>query len=809
MERWQYMSTAGRAEDALQSDIRQLLARLAGLEDEVVQLKARSAPSIDAETMLENATDGFLVYDSEFQLTYLNSDGERLLGRPKTELLGKTQWDLFPETIGTEIERQYRRAMMERVATTFDSFFSPLETWLEIRVSPATNGGLLVWLRDITARRQSEMQREGLLREIQAERQILSEIIEKSPVAISVVRAPDFIYEVVNPAFQALAPNKRILGHRFSDIWGEGSDPLVASLENAIATGRAFDAIDSPRAIQRDSGAPPETIFVTSSWIPLIGPSGSPDRILTLAVETTERKKQEDRLRSSEARLSRAQRMANLGSWEQDLESGELQLSEDACRILGVQLQKSRIAMEDFLSLVHPEDRASVRETIQNVPARGGCSQIDHRIVLPDKTERFLRQYIEPAGSDAGRRCVVGTVQDVTEYKRLEEKFRRAQRLEGIARLAGGIAHDFNNLLVVINGYAQMIQSELTADDPLRDHAQQIVNAGNRASALTRQLLAFSRQQVMRPRVIDLEKLLGDLEKMLRWLIREDIEFKLNVHPGLWSVRADPDQVEQVVMNLVINARDAMPKGGVLTIDTSNVELGEQDAKGFLDLKPGRYVSLTVTDTGTGMTAETKRRLFEPFFTTKPLGEGTGLGLSMVYGIVKQHGGEVAFHSELGLGSTFMIYWPTTDQPGELPASPQVLRLRHHGNETILLVEDNEIVRDLIRQVLLLQGYKVLAAKQSSDAVGMAADHDGPVDLLLTDVVMPQMGGLELAKQIVALRPGIKVVFMSGYPGGITAEPGMFDSGAFFLQKPFEMDALGKILRQALGPDKSLNRINP
>jgi len=794
------MSTLDHAKDAPQHGIEQLRARLADLEGEVVQLKARPAPSIDAESMLENATDGFLVYDSEFQFTYLNGDGERLLRKPKTELLGKTQWDVFPETIGTEIERQYRRAMKERVSVTFDHFYPPLETWLEIRVSPSTTGGLLVWLRDVTARRQTEMQREGLLLEIQAERQILSEIVEKSPVAISVVRAPDFIYELVNPALQALAPGKQILGRRFSDVWGEASDPPVASIENVISAGRAFDSTDSRHMIQREPGAPPETIFVTSSWIPLIGPSGSPDRILILAVETTERKRQEDRLRSSEARLARAQRMANLGSWEQDLESGELWLSEDACRIFGLQPAESHTTIETLFSLVHPEDRASVRETIQSAPARGGCSQIDHRIILSDGTERFLRQYTEPLGNEADRGRLLGTVQDVTEYKHLEEKLRRAQRLEGIARLAGGVAHDFNNLLVVINGYAQMILSELKAEDPLRDQAQEIINAGNRAAALTRQLLAFSRKQVIRPRVINLDRLLTDFEKMLRRLIREDIEVKRDLTPELWSVQADPDQVEQVIMNLVLNARDAMPKGGVLTFGTSNVELGEQEVRGSLDLKPGRYVSLTVTDTGIGMTAETKRRLFEPFFTTKPSGEGTGLGLSMVYGIVKQHGGEVSFYSELGLGSTFKVYWPATDQPGEPAASPEGPRIPYHGNETILLVEDDEKVRKLVRQMLLLQGYKVLETKQSSDAVGMAVEHDGPIDLLLTDVVMPQVSGPEIAEQVVARRPGIKVVFMSGYPGGIVSKSGMFSPGAFFLQKPFEMDTLGRILRQVLDP---------
>ena len=346
-----------------------------------------------------------------------------------------------------------------------------------------------------------------------------------------------------------------------------------------------------------------------------------------------------------------------------------------------------------------------------------------------------------------------------------------------------------------------MILSGLKAEDPSRERAQEIINAGNRAVTLTRQLLAFGRKQVIRPRVVNLDRLLTDLENMLRRLIREDIEVRRNLTPEPWSVKADPDQVEQVIMNLVLNARDAMPKGGVLTIGTSNVELGEYDVKGFLDLKPGRYVSLTVADTGTGMTAETKRRLFEPFFTTKPLGEGTGLGLSMVYGIVKQHGGDVSFYSELGLGSTFKIYWPATDQPSESAASPEPPRIPYHGNETILLVEDDEKVRELVRQMLLLQGYNVLETRQTSDAIDLANKHDGPIDLLLTDVVMPQMTGQQLAEQVVALRPGIKVVFMFGYPGGVTSGHGEFDPSAFFLQKPFEMDTLGKILRQVLDPD--------
>jgi CheY-like chemotaxis protein len=304
----------------------------------------------------------------------------------------------------------------------------------------------------------------------------------------------------------------------------------------------------------------------------------------------------------------------------------------------------------------------------------------------------------------------------------------------------------------------------------------------------------------MRPRAINLDKLLTDIEKMLRRLIREDIEFKMNLAPELWSVKADPDQIEQVIMNLVVNARDAMPKGGVLTIGTSNVEFGDHEVKEFIDLQPGRYVLLTVTDTGSGMTAETKRRLFEPFFTTKPVGVGTGLGLSMVYGIVKQHGGEISCYSELGMGSTFRIYWPATDQPRESVGSPEGLQILYPGDETIMLVEDDEKVRKLVSQMLLQQGYKVLVARHGLDAIDVANQHSGAIDLLLTDVIMPQMGGQELAEQVLALRPDIKVVFMSGYPGGMTSEQGTFDQDAFLLQKPFEKETLGRMLRQVLGP---------
>ncbi len=799
------MRTRKSTVELLPSNIQELETRLSDLESDVAHFRVSPPATIDAEALLENATDGFLVYDADFRFTYLNSDGERLLGRPKSELLGKTHWSIFPESRATTLGNQYTRAMTERVAATFEDRCLPLEAWFEVRVSPSTTGGLLVWLRDITARRQSEAQREGLLEAIQAERQVLNEIVEKSPVAIAILRAPGFVYELVNPAFQSLAPSEQILGRSFLDVWGESAANLLEDLKNVITSGLPFRVADSPRVIRRAPGAPQETIYLTTSWIPLVGPSGRPDRVLSLNAETTDRKIQEDRLRSSEGRLARAQKMANLGSWEQDLESGTFRLSNDACHILGIHVEESQTTLEALLSHVHPEDQALVRDTINNASAHGGCSQVDHRIILPDGEERTVRQYTEPMGLEDAGSGLLGTIQDVTEYKMLEEKFRRSQKLEGVARLAGGVAHDFNNLLVVINGYAQMIVSTLKSEDPLRVPAQEILNAGNRAATLTRQLLAFGRKQVIRPRPINLDVLISGVENMLSRLIREDIVMKHVSTPDIWSIKADPGQVEQVIVNLVVNARDAMPKKGLLTISTSNVELANSEIKGFLDLKPGRYVALSVTDTGTGMTAETKRRMFDPFFTTKPPGEGTGLGLSTVYGIVKQHGGDVTFYSELGLGTTFTIYWRATDQPAVPEAVPVGYSVSSYlGSETILLVEDDANVRELVRQMLLLQGYNVLENKNCSAAISLARDHDGVIDVLLTDVVMPQMDGQQLAGEILAIRPEIKVVFMSGYPGGIASKGGLFERGAFFLQKPFDMNSLGRILREVLEPGPPL-----
>jgi two-component system cell cycle sensor histidine kinase/response regulator CckA len=391
-------------------------------------------------------------------------------------------------------------------------------------------------------------------------------------------------------------------------------------------------------------------------------------------------------------------------------------------------------------------------------------------------------------------------VKERAEHRRLEQQLRQAQKMEAVGRLAGGIAHDFNNLLTVINGYSQLISARLPAGDSTRADAEEIQKAGDRAAALTRQLLAFSRKQIMAPVVLNLNRIVSEMEKMLRRLIGEDIELVTSLDPGLGNVKADSGQIEQVIMNLAVNARDAMIHGGKLTLETANVTLDEGFARDHAGAHIGPHAMLGVSDTGVGMDQETQSHLFEPFFTTKEQGKGTGLGLSTVYGIVKQTGGSIWAYSEPGQGTTFKIYLPRVDDPADSSKPTKRREQLPRGTETILLVEDAEGVRNLIRQVLTQNGYTLLAAEDGEQAFKLVEQHAGPIHLLLTDIVLPRMGGPEIAHRLRALRPGIGVLFTSGYTDRGVVENGVLESGIAFLQKPFAADELRRRVREVLGP---------
>ncbi|MBV9506414.1 MAG: response regulator [Acidobacteriia bacterium] len=402
------------------------------------------------------------------------------------------------------------------------------------------------------------------------------------------------------------------------------------------------------------------------------------------------------------------------------------------------------------------------------------------------------------------RRAGLAVLIDVTERRRLEEQLRQAQKMEAVGMLAGGVAHDFNNLLTIITGYSQLILNNLRENDPNRHSAEQIMKAGERAGALTKQLLAFSRRQVLQPKVLDLNMLVKTLSAMLQRLIGEDIELRLVLSPDLGRVYADPGQLEQVIMNLVVNARDAMAAGGMLTIRTANAVIEEGPEGGRLATKPGPHVLLAVSDTGHGMDERTRNRLFEPFFTTKSVGRGTGLGLSTVFGIVKQSGGSLNVESAPGRGTIFEVYLPRIEQPLAVEEEkPKESAPR--GTETILLVEDDEMVRSLVRETLRREGYKVIDAPDPIEACRLAENYKGEIHLLISDIVMPKLNGRDLAVQITQLRPGTKVLFMSGY-----AETGLVKAGinerAEFLQKPFTPGALAEKVRKVLEGDS--NRAN-
>ncbi len=413
--------------------------------------------------------------------------------------------------------------------------------------------------------------------------------------------------------------------------------------------------------------------------------------------------------------------------------------------------------------------------------------------------DRRFESHLQPLrDTDGFIQGVIGVALDITERERLTDQLRQSQKMQAIGELAGGVAHDFNNLLMVVKGHSQLLLDRLPDSSPLRPGAQQIEKAADRAASLTRQLLAFSRKQVLQPRVLDMNEVVNGMIRMFSRVIGENIDMAFLPAANLSRVKADPGQIEQVLLNLVVNARDAMPTGGRLTIETSNVELDRSYAAAHTSVEPGHYVMLSVTDTGCGMSEETQSRIFEPFFTTKGPGKGTGLGLATVYGVVKQSGGYIYVYSEIDRGTTFKIYLPQVIAELDKLAGEAVAPGQARGSETILFVEDEQSVRELVQQYLSATGYTVLEAPDGARALKIAEGHAEPIHLLITDVVMPHLSGPDLATQLAASRPGLKVLFISGYTDDTVFRHGVLEGGVAFLQKPFNLKALAAKIREML-----------
>jgi PAS domain S-box-containing protein len=466
----------------------------------------------------------------------------------------------------------------------------------------------------------------------------------------------------------------------------------------------------------------------------------------------------------------------------------------------------SQIVGRGFLEIIHPDTRAAVCERARLVnEKREPVPFLEERLLRLDGTV-FDGEVTAIPFVFEGRSGALVFVRDITERKRqeaernvLEHRLQQAQKMEVIGRLAGGIAHDFNNLLMVIQSYTEMMQDDLPAGDRLRKNTEQVLKAAKRATSLTSHMLAFSRKQIATPVVIDLNAVIHETVKMLRRLIGEDIELRVDPADSLWTISADSDQIVQVLLNLCVNSRDAMPQGGILTIATENITVGKVGIVAHPCVAPGEYVKLSVTDTGMGISREEQEQIFEPFYTTKEVGKGTGLGLAMVYGVVKQCDGYVWVESERGMGACFTICLPRAKGKVVCDASAKS-DLQPGGTETVLVAEDEEALREAMGAYLRTLGYTVLAASSGPHALSVAADHKGHIDLLISDIVMPKMSGRELSQMLKSLRPDLKTIYMSGHNDDAVLRHGIQHKDVTFLQKPFNLSTLARTVRETLGP---------
>jgi PAS domain S-box-containing protein len=778
---------------------------LIGISREITERKRAEQALRDSEqrfrTFVDHATDAFLLHDDQGAILDVNQQACESLGYTRDELIGRTPLDFNPDVNPAKYAEVQRRLdtgeflTWERRHQRKDGTIFPVE----IRIRPFWEGGrrfAMALVRDITERKRAEeavRKSEELLR--QAVRVANLGIFDHDHLTGEIYWSPE--ERTIHGWKVERAPT---LAEFVAMMHPEDRDRVVPAIRRAHDP--AGDGVfDVEQRILRPDGEVRWTMIRSQTFFDDVEGARRPVRTVGAVLDTTEWKRVEER-------LAEAQEIGGFGSFEVDVATWLGHCSPALCQIFGFENDEPFQDVRAFLRRhVHSDDRERADSARAKLLEAGGSDEIEVRYLRPDGQERILRIRRRALRTVAGRVTrIVGTIQDVTELKRLEEQFRQAQKMEAVGQLAGGVAHDFNNLLTVINGLSELAYHRMRRDDPSRELIAEVLKAGERAAVLTRQLLAFSRKQHLQPQVLDVNVLLVELSKLLQRLLGEDIGIRLAADAALGLVKVDPGQFEQAVINLAVNSRDAMPSGGRLTIETRNVELDEGDVEQHPDARPGRHVLVAVSDSGHGMDAATQARIFEPFFTTKGPSRGTGLGLAMVYGFVKQSGGHIEVESVAGFGTTFKVYLPRTDETVPSGRSSQDRVTIPGGTETILLVEDQDAVRTFARHVLLAAGYTVLEARDGDEAFWVAQQRQGPIHLLVTDVVMPRMSGRQLADLLARDRPETRVLFMSGHADDTITHYRVQETGGAFLQKPFNPVQFAQKVREVLDADKADRR---
>lgn len=758
---------------------------LMSVREKVDELSAR------LRRTLEGMSDAFFLLDEEWRFSFVNAQAEILLERGREDLLGKNVWQEFPEASGSKFQEEYERAVAEKQPARFEQHYPPLKKWLEVNADP-TPSGLAVYFRDVTQQRARNAQLRLLEEAVSRQNDILV-ITEAEP--IDEPDGPKIVY--VNDAFE------RRTGFTREEVVGRTPRILQGPKTQRDELDRIRNAMEKWEPIRSElinytkSG---EEFWLELDIVPLADETGWFTHWVAIERDITARKQADLTLKSSEERFRLVTKAAGSAIWDWDVKSGQQWWSEGLREIFGHEIDPSRSVPTIWRMHVHPDDVARVEAAFGRIKSgQDNILREQYRFRRADNSWAFVEdKAFSLHDRDGNVLRVLGSMTDISEQKRLEERLHQAQKMETVGQLTGGVAHDFNNLLTVILGNAEILEEELADQPHLKALASMTLEAADRGAELTGRLLAFSRKQALEPKVLDVAKLVRGMDGLLRRALPENIDIEMVRAGGLWKIEADAAQLESALLNLAVNARDAMPHGGCLTFEIANAMLDDDYVAMEADVKPGQYVVIVVTDTGSGILSEHIGRVFEPFFTTKEVGQGSGLGLSMVFGFVKQSGGHIRIYSELGEGTSVKMYFPRSLTEREQVVIDRVGRKFAGGDETILVVEDDDAVRQHVIVLLQGLGYNVLEASAGAEAMDLLRQNVG-IDLLFTDVVMPGgMGGRELAEAARKLRPALKVLYTSGYTENSIVHHGRLDRGVKLLNKPYRREQLAAKIREAI-----------